>query len=90
MIKYQLLIPMAILSAQLILLIIRQPYKYSGGNVRPILNASLLIIIQLLTLLSDKLQHRKVSLYMPFAVAALLLIALAYSIYFYLHELRRA
>jgi hypothetical protein len=45
--------------------------------------------IQIFILLSDKLQDKKASLYIPFAIAALLLIAFAYNIYFYVQEVRR-
>lgn len=78
-----------ILALQLGTVLIAKPYKGDGAWLRPFLNLLISILIELIYLLTPQLgsSMRQYSAYAPFAIVGLLMVAAAYSVYYFVKQI---
>jgi hypothetical protein len=78
----QLAIIIALLIVQIALIIILRPYAMTGSQVRPILNLSISLVIEVIYMLTPYLSMPLYNLYAPFVILGLLAISICYNVYY--------
>jgi hypothetical protein len=78
-----------LLALQIILVLAKKPYAGERAWLRPFLNLLLTALIQIIFILSPMLSsNASFSRYAPFAIEAILVVVLAYNIYYFVQNLR--
>lgn len=79
----QVALVMCLLIAQIVLVSWLRPYTMVGKQLRPLLNLSISLLIELLFLLLQFLTNADFKFYAPFIILCLLIISISYNLYYY-------
>lgn len=78
----QLVMLMILVVLQIGVIIILRPYILVGSNARPLLNLGITLLIYILLFAMPYISKQLFKLYCPWAIVALLVIAIIYNIYY--------